>query len=157
MKNNKILKTVSEYALIALGSTIYAFGFIMFLLPNEIPLGGIIGIATIFNTLWGAPIGIFNVLLNLPLIATGMKFLGKQFFFKTAWAIVTASVMLDVLKPIVPSYSDDVLLACLYGGIVLGLGFGLVFKAGGTSGGTDVVAKLLNNLWSVNIGATNLI
>lgn len=157
MKKNKVLKTIRDYALIALGSSIYAFGFIMFLMPNEIPLGGIIGIALIFNTLWGAPLGIFNILLNFPLIAGGMKYLGKEFFFRTAWAIATASIMLDVLKPIVPAYKGDVLLSCLYGGIVLGIGFGLVFKAGGTSGGTDVVAKLLHQLWSVNIGLTNLV
>ena len=157
MDKTKIMKTLRDYVLITIGMAIYSFGFLMFLLPNEIPFGGIVGIATVTNTLWGLPIGVMNVLLNAPLIAAGMKILGKRFFFKTAWAIVSSSILLDVMKPFVPAYTGDFLLACLYGGIVLGIGFGIVFRTGGTTGGTDIIAKMIQYRWSINIGFTNLI
>ena len=83
--------------------------------------------------------------------------LGRDFFLRTIWAILTASVMLDVLRPIVPAYDSEMLLACLYGAIIIGAGFGLVLKAGGSSGGTDVLAKFFEQKWSVNVGLTNLV
>lgn len=157
MNKKKLKREIKNYLFIALGSAIYAFGYVMFFLPNEIPLGGIIGLATIFNTLLSAPLGITNILLNAPLLIGGMKLLGRDFLLRTVWAIFTASVMLDVLRPIVPAYDSDMLLACLYGAIIIGAGFGLVLKAGGTSGGTDVLAKLFEQKWSVNVGLTNLV
>jgi len=155
--NKKLAKELKSYLLIALGSSVYAFGYVMFFLPNQIPLGGIIGLATIFNTLFAAPLGITNILLNAPLLIGGIKMLGRDFFMRTIWAIFTASVMLDLLRPIVPAYSNEKLLACLYGAIIIGAGFGLVLKAGGSSGGTDVLAKFFEQKWAVNVGLTNLI
>lgn len=157
MKKNKKLRTLSEYFLIALGSCIYAVGFLMFLMPNKIPLGGVVGVSMILNSLIGVPVGLMNILINAPLILAGYKILGKEFFFKTAFAIIVSSVAIDAFTPFVPAYQGNLLLATLYGGIVLGFGFGMVFRSGGTSGGSDVLAKLFNRRWSINIGTTNLV
>lgn len=157
MNNKKLRRMVMDYLLIAVGSTIYAIGFLMFLKPNQIPLGGVVGLSMIFNFLFQLPIGVMNIVINAPLLLMGIKIMGKEFFFKTMWAIVVSSVAIDALANIIPAYQGDILLATFYGGIVLGGGFGLVFRAGGTSGGSDILAKVFNRRWAINIGATNLV
>ncbi|MBQ4577455.1 MAG: YitT family protein [Clostridia bacterium] len=158
MKKFRITKdTLYQYLLIALGSLVFALGQLYFIKPLHIPMGGISGIALVSNFLWNLPIGVVTIVLNIPLFFLGWRTMGREFFFKTAFGTVVSSVFVDALINLVPAYEGDMLLAALYGGVVMGAGFGLLFRAGGTSGGMDIVAKWINKQKDILIGTTNLI
>lgn len=126
------------------GSTIYALSVDIFTAPNNIAAGGVTGISTMVNYLTGFPIGISNLILNVPLIIWGIIILGSQFFAKTIVATVAMSISIDVLQPLVPTYQGETMLAAIFGGLLSGLGLTLVFMRGGTTGGTDIVARIVN-------------
>ena len=144
MKNLRITKdTVYQYLLITLGSLVFALGQLYFIKPLHIPMGGVSGIALVTNYLWNLPIGVVSIVLNIPLFFLGWRTLGRGFFMKTAFGTVVSSIFVDLLVNIVPAFDGDMLIAALYGGIVMGAGYGLIFRAGGTSGGVDIIAKLI--------------
>ncbi len=149
-------ETLAQYVLITLGSLVYALGQLYFIKPLHIPMGGVSGLALVANYLWNLPIGLVTIVLNLPLFALGWRTLGREFFFKTVFATVVSSVFVDALANIVPAFDGEMLIAALYGGVVMGAGFGLIFRAGGTSGGTDIIAKWMNKQRDIPIGTTNL-
>ncbi len=149
--------TFLQYALITLGSLIYALGQLYFIKPLHIPMGGVSGLALVANFLWDLPIGVVNIVLNIPLFFLGWRTLGREFFFKTAFATVVSSVFVDALANVVPAFDGEMLIAALYGGVIMGAGFGLIFRAGGTSGGTDIIAKWMNKQRDIPIGTTNLV
>lgn len=125
------------------GSVLYAIGIICFAAPNNIAPGGVSGLATVFNYLWSVPIGVLVLVINIPLLLIGWKKLGTIFIGKTAVATLILSVTLDVLVLFMPKYTGDPLLASIYGGILGGAGLALFFVRGATSGGTDIVVRLL--------------
>lgn len=142
---------VTDYLLDAffllLGSFLYALAINVFNAPNNIAPGGFTGIATMFNYLFGWPIGITTLVLNLPLFVWGFIQQGKGPLIKSVIVTILTSVMIDVTAPILPQYicdSGEIMLACLCGGVLAGAGMGLVFMRGGTTGGTDLVAKLVS-------------
>jgi len=145
-----------QYGLITLGSLIYAVGQLFFIKPLHIPMGGIAGLSLVANYLWNLPIGVVSLVLNLPLFFLGWRTMGRQFFVKTAFATVACSIFVDSLTPFIPAFEGEMLIAALYGGLVMGAGFGLIFRGGGTSGGTDIIAKWLNRQKDIPIGTTNL-
>lgn len=126
-----------------MGSFLYSIGIICFASPNNIAPGGVSGLATVFNYLWNIPIGVLVLIINIPLLLIGWKILGKVFIGKTAVATVVLSVMLDLLALFMPVYTGDRLLASIYGGLLGGAGLALFFVRGATSGGTDIVVRLL--------------
>ena len=146
-----------QYLLIILGSLVYAVGQLYFIKPLHIPMGGVSGLALVSNYLWSLPIGVVTIVLNIPLFFLGWRTLGREFFFKTAFATVVSSIFVDALANVIPAFEGEMLIAALYGGVVMGAGFGLIFRAGGTSGGTDIVAKWMNKRRDIPIGTTNLI
>ena len=146
-----------NYLLITVGSLVYALGQLYFIKPLHIPMGGVSGLALVANFLWSLPIGVVTIVLNIPLMFLGWRTMGREFFFKTAFAIVVSSVFTDILEPFLPAFDGEMLLAALYGGIVMGGGYGLIFRAGGTTGGVDIIAKWINRKMDVPIGTTNLI
>ena len=146
-----------NYLLITVGSLVYALGQLYFIKPLHIPMGGVSGLALVANFLWSLPIGVVTIVLNIPLLFLGWRTMGREFFFKTAFAIVVSSVFTDILEPFLPAFDGEMLLAALYGGIVMGGGYGLIFRAGGTTGGVDIIAKWINRKMDVPIGTTNLI
>ena len=146
-----------NYLLVTLGALVFSLGQLYFIKPLHIPMGGISGIALVKNFLWNLPIGVLTIVMNLPLFFLGWRTLGREFFFKTVYATVVSSIFLDALANIVPAFDGEMLLAALYGGVVMGAGFGLLFRAGGTSGGMDIVAKWINKQKDIPIGTTNLI
>ncbi len=148
---------ILNYLLVTLGALVFSLGQLYFIKPLHIPMGGISGIALVMNFLWNLPIGVVTIVMNLPLFFLGWRTLGREFFFKTVYATVVSSIFLDALANIVPAFDGEVLLAALYGGVVMGAGFGLLFRAGGTSGGMDIVAKWINKQKDIPIGTTNLI
>ena len=150
-------ESLYQYAVITLGALVLALGQLVFIKPLHIPLGGVSGVALVVNYLWKLPIGLVSIVLNLPLFVLGWRTMGREFFYKTVYATVVNSIFLDILDPILPAFPVEMLLAALYGGIVMGAGYGLLFRAGGTSGGIDIVSKWLNGKKDIPVGTTNFI
>ncbi len=145
-------KTIVTYLIITLGSLLVAVGLDMFLIPNRIAAGGVSGLATLSFYVFGSPVGVTMLLINVPLFLAGLKLLGAQFGIKTLYGFLTLSLFVDLLKPIltIPTYNP--LLAAIYGGVVTGVGLGIVFRAGGTTGGTDLAAQLLLKFYPTSSG-----
>lgn len=135
-------KHVSEVIFLAAGSLLYALSINLFLEPGGIAVGGFTGISQILNQLFHTPIGIVIIILNIPMVLLCAKFFGIAFVSKTLIAIASTSVIIDTLS-FLPSLTDDKLLNALFGGVVMGLGIGLLFQKGFTTGGSDLVAWLL--------------
>lgn len=127
----------------AAGGTLYALSVNVFTAPNGILPGGFTGIATILNRLFDFPIGTAVFLLNIPLFLISFKKFGFSFIIKTVTATFLMSALIDLLVPVLPVYRGDKLLSALFGGILSGAGLGLVFLRGATTGGTDILSKLL--------------
>lgn len=125
------------------GSVIYGVGIMCFTAPNQIAPGGVSGIATLINYLFGLPIGAMNFAINIPLVLLAFFILGKAFTAKTLKSVVIMSVVLDYLVVYFPVYSGNLLLAALFGGVFMGVGLALVFMRGSTTGGSDILGKLL--------------
>ena len=133
---------VFSYLEILIGSLIGAAAYPAFLVPNNIAPGGLTGVATILNYLFSWPVGTVSLLLNIPLFILGYRSMGKVFAFRSLVATVLFSVLIDLL-PIRP-ISTDPLLGTLFGGVVLGAGLGMILKGGATTGGTDMIARMVH-------------
>lgn len=152
-----ILQTIKQYFMIIVGLTILALGYRLFLIENKIAAGGLTGIATIIYHLWGLPVGIMILVMNVPLFIAGFFVLGKGFGVKTIFATLMYSVIIDLIKS-VPTLTDDLLLAATFGGAMVGIGAALVLRQAAASGGTDLAAKILRKLIpSLTIGQYILI
>ena len=127
-----------------IGSLVYSVAVIMFLSANEISPGGVTGIATVLNYLFSLPIGTTVFVFNIPLLALGFFKFGKGFILKTAIATVCVSVVLDIFEVILPKLQIDLILASVFGGSLMGFGISMVMLRGSTTGGVDIVAKLIN-------------
>jgi uncharacterized membrane-anchored protein YitT (DUF2179 family) len=137
--------TLRDTLLIFFGAAIQAAGMDLFLIPGRLAAGGVSGIAQIVNRYTGWPIGGMIILLNIPLFILGWRFLGgRRFLIRTIFAVGVYAVLIDLLALFLPAnLTDDSFLNALFGGVLLGVGLGLVFRAKGTTGGTDILARLL--------------
>ncbi len=141
-----------------LGSVIYSVGVLGFLASNEISPGGVTGIATVLNFLTDFPIGTAIFLINIPLLALGFVKFGKSFILKTAIATVCTSLVLDFFEPFFPKMQVDLILASVFGGSLVGLGISIIMLRGSTTGGVDIVAKLINSRYPhLSIGRIMLV
>lgn len=132
------------YGLITLGCMCYAAGFDWCYIPNSLSFGGVTGIAQIIHVFFPqAPIGVTVIVLNTPLFLLGLWLLGGRVLVSSLYAMAVSSVFLDALNWAVTFEPMDPMLACLFGGVLMGLSLGLIFMAGGTTGGTDLLARLL--------------
>ena len=131
-----------SYLQILLGCLLGAAAYPAFLIPNSIAPGGLTGVATILNHLFSWPVGTVSLLLNIPLFLIGYKAMGRIFAFRSLIATLLFSLLIDLL-PIRP-VSTDPLLGTLFGGVVLGAGLGLILRGGATTGGTDMVARMVH-------------
>lgn len=139
----KWYKVIYSYILIGIGSLFLAIGLIYFLAPNTIAPGGVTGFAVVIETIINVPIYITNLVINIPLFILGFRILGKDTAIKTLFSTVVLSIFLKILPP--ATLTHDLLLSSIFGGLLGGIGLGLVFKFGGTTGGTDLAASILNN------------
>ena len=130
---------------IVLGSIVTSLAYPLFLLPNSIPPGGLTGVATILNALFDWPVGLVSLILNIPLFLVGYKAMGKTFAFRSLVATVIFSFLIDFFATFLPPLADDLLLGSVFGGGLLGLGLGLILKGGATTGGTDMIARMLHH------------
>lgn len=141
-KQQHYLRTLKKYCLLILGSAVAAVGLEIFLIPNHIIDGGIVGISIITAYLTDLPIGLFTFLLNLPFLFIGYKQIGKTFVITSLFSITTFSLFTFLLHPIA-GLTSDVLLATVFGGIILGAGVGLILRYGGSLDGTEMIAIIL--------------
>ena len=129
--------------LTAIGSAVFALGFALFLIPNEINTGGISGLAMILRELLGfGSVGVLTLLMNIPLFLIGGLKIGRRFFAGSLVGMVVSSVLMDVFS-VLSFQTPDPLLGGLYGGVICGTGLGLVFLAGASTGGSDIVVRLV--------------
>jgi len=154
-KNRRLLTLLGEYGLIVVGSILYVISVKSFAAPMQIPSGGVSGIALLTNYLWNLPIGVVTMALNIPLLLAGFKGLGRDFFCKTMFMIVFSSILTD-MAGFLPVFEGDILLAAIFGGILKGVGYGLIIRTGGTSGGVDVIGKFMYKHFSVQMGTTSM-
>lgn len=143
MKTTKASEYVIQYVLIILGSALFAAGFQFFLYPNSIIVGGVSGIAMIINYLTGLPVGVMNIVLNIPLFIIAWRHFGTKFIVSSLVGMLLSSVLVDLFALTNYCPTDDMLLACIIGGAVKGFGLGIIYYAGTTTGGTDIVAKFV--------------
>ena len=137
-------KLLRRYAVITLGCLIYALAFNWCYAPNDIAYGGFTGVAQILHSLGGfLSVGALVFFLNLPLFLLGWRLLGGQLLVSSLYAMTISSLLIDLLAALVPFSPMDPLLACIYGGALLGVGLGLILGQGATTGGTDLLARLL--------------
>ncbi|KAB3534175.1 YitT family protein [Alkaliphilus pronyensis] len=145
-KNRKII----EYIGITIGCGLMAISLIFFLEPNTIAPGGVTGLAILIQKLTGIPIDVTNLAFNIPLFITGIYVLGKLFGIKTAYATIALSGFIRLFIIMFGSgamLTGDLLLSSIYGGVIMGVGLGLVFLYGGTTGGTDLAGAILNHFF----------
>ena len=126
-----------------IGSVLFAISVNVFTAPNDIAPGGLTGAATLVNYLWGTPIGVGIIVMNIPIFLWGVLEVGFRFILKTAVATVVSSLAIDLTVPYMQPYQGDMMLSALFGGLLAGLGLGLIFMRGGTTGGTDLIANLI--------------
>ncbi|MGI5929522.1 YitT family protein [Pseudoflavonifractor sp.] len=141
---SKALTLAWSYFMITLASAIYAVGFNWFYVPNEIAFGGITGVGQIINAVlpW-APIGTVVIILNIPLFILGWRLLGGHLLLSSLYAMAVSSVFIDIVNSIWTFEAMDPMLACVFGGVLMGASLGMVFQQGATTGGTDLIARLL--------------
>lgn len=139
LKNNDSL---IAYIYLVLGCAIGGAAYPLFLVPNSIAPGGLTGVATVLNALFDWPVGLTSMVMNIPLFMMGYKMLGGNFAFRSLIATVLFSVAIDLIQ--LPPLTDDKLLGAVYGAIMLGLGLGLILRGGATTGGSDMIAKLIH-------------
>ena len=142
---------------IVIGCVIFALGFNLFLLPNNLNAGGLTGLSMILVHLLGfGSVGAATILINLPLFALGGIKIGKTFFFGSMIGMLCSSVALDLFKGI-PALPTEPLLGAIYGGVTCGLGLGMVFVTGASTGGSDIIVRLLKRkIQYVPIGTINI-
>ena len=151
MKQRKInWKTIMmDGFFMLLGSLSYALAVDMFSAPNNIAPGGVTGIATMLNYIsvhhfpFEIPIGLATVAMNIPLLIAAWVVIGHRLVLRTLVGLGMSSLLIDLLEPIIPPFQGENILTCIFGGVLLGLGVGLILSRGGTTGGSEIVARLL--------------
>ena len=159
MKSSKILSVIWDYFLMTLGSLIFVMAWTSFLIPNGLASGGITGLCTIIQYGTGLPVGITYPTINLLLLVLGFLILGKGFGIKTIYVLVLTSVLFEVL-PMFPVLEvtnfPDMLLVAIVGAVMESVGIGMILLRGGSTGGTDIIAMILNKYWPVSVGQVYL-
>ena len=156
-KKKSLVTSLTDYVITAIGSAVYALGLECFLLSGKISPGGITGIAAILDYLYGLPTGVVSLVLNIPLFILGIKMLGMRFTKRTIIATVLISVFLDLFDAVLPVYAGNRLLSAIYGGLISGAGLALIMLRGGSSGGVDIIAKIVSMKWPfISIGRSVL-
>lgn len=154
----KGVQSVVWFGKIAFGCALFALGFDLFLEPNGLNAGGISGLAMVLvHALGFGSVGVVTALMNLPLFAAGGLKIGRKFFVGSLVGMASSSLALDLFARFLPVPATEPLLAALYGGVLCGLGLGVVFAAGASTGGSDIIVRLLKLRWqNVPIGTINM-
>lgn len=151
-----VRESIMEYVYVIIGAAIIAIGFNVFLLPNQVASGGVSGISTILHGIFGWNPGFIQYAFNIPLFIAGVLFLGKKFGIKSFIGTVTLPLIVLLTNNWGP-WTDNPLLGALFGGIVVGLGIGLVFKGNASTGGTDLLAQIITKYTGISLGTSVLL
>ncbi len=159
MAHKKFIKLVYEYGGICTGLVLTALGLDLFLIPNRIAAGGVSGIATIGHYVFDLPVGGSMLIMNFILFLVGFYIMGKGFGIRTLVASALFSGFVDLFAWILPwdSLTDDLLIAVIFGNLLTGMGMAVVFNRNSSTGGTDIVARILNHYTQINIGKSLLL
>lgn len=151
MKKKNIMRFLKRVLFLTLGALITAAGLELFLIPNKLVVGGIIGISIMASYLTKFPLALYIVGLNLPFLVLGYLHIGKTFALSTLYAVSVMAYFTTILHP-VPGFTNDLLLATVFGGIVLGIGVGLILRYGGSLDGTEITALILGPKLAFSVG-----
>lgn len=158
MKSSKILNVIWDYFLMTVGSVIFCMAWTSFIIPNGLASGGLTGLCTIIQYGTGIPVGVTYPVLNILLLILGVLSLGRAFGFKTIYVIGLTSLLFDILPnfPQLEVLMNEKFLVALVGAGMESVGIGLVLLRGGSTGGTDIVAMMINKYWPVSPGKVYL-
>ena len=146
-------KQVWRYATVALGALISGVGINTFLIPHQLFSGGVSGVAMILYFLFSWPIGIQIILLNIPIFYAAYRLLDRDYVICGIFGMVIFSLATDATRFLADlNFIDDTLLAAIYGGVISGIGAGMIFRVGGSAGGTDTIATIIKKYYSLNVG-----
>ncbi|MDP8226490.1 MAG: YitT family protein [Candidatus Celaenobacter polaris] len=150
------LKVVINYLFILIGAALMGLSLVLFLSPNKIAAGGVSGLAVVINHLFNIPIGLIMLVFNIPLFLIALKVLGKRFGIRTLFGMISFSLFTDFFNNVLhlPVVTENPLLASLYGGLLLGVGLGIVFKVNGSTGGSDIIAQIFSQKRIMTAGNT---
>ncbi len=152
-----LYRTARDYVFITFGMALYAFGFCGFILPEKVVIGGLAGVGTIVYFLTGIPVGITQYACNLLLLAIAYKIVGKKFVLGTIYGATMISVFVSIFQPLLQGgFTNDPLTNVVIGGALAGVGIGVAFTHNGSSGGTDIIAAMVQKYTNVSIGRTML-
>ena len=155
----RVLRELGEASYIVAGSAVTALAYDLFLIPHHIVPGGAGGIAMILNYFFATPVGLTIIVINVPLFFVGIKTLGRAYGVKSVIGMALSSLLIDGFNYILhlgPA-TDNKILASVFGGIMLGAGLGLVFRGGGSTGGSDIVGQVLNRYTNFSTGTAMLL
>lgn len=157
LDQHRIIKYVVRFLVIVVGSAVYAVGFQFFMFANSIVSGGLSGIAMIINRLINLPVGILVMVLNVPLFVVAWKHFGLDFLLGSLAGVALSSVFVDLFAATGYVATDDMLLACIMGGAIKGAGLGIIYYVGASTGGIDIVAKIVRRKYPhMNFGSVIL-
>ena len=156
-RKDNLLQTGKNNLIWIVGCSLYAIAVNSFVVPNDIAQSGVTGLAVFFNHLFSVPVGITNFVLNVPLLILMWLFIGKNLVARTLWVTLLLSVALDAFA-FMPDYTGDKILASLFCGLLQGTGLGMIMITGATSGGTDIVARLVHKAFPhITVGSVVLV
>ncbi len=154
---SKFVKVLKEYLGVLLGVAVTAFALAWFLIPGKIAAGGVSGLAIVIFHLLRLPVGATMLVLNIPLFIVSLKTFGAMFGAKTLFGAISMAILVDVFGHYAVPVTNDPLLASIYGGVIAGIGLGIAFRHGGSTGGTDMAAQLLARYFPTSVGQALLI
>lgn len=145
LKKEILLKELKSYTWVFMGSVLLAIAYVVFIIPHNIVPGGILGLSIVVNKLTGLTIGLLALLVNIPLLLWGTKVLGVKTGIKTAFSMVLVSFYIDTFSSLLKNkvYVEDVLVSSVFGGAIIGLAVSIVMNAGATTGGNDILVRIL--------------
>lgn len=146
------LRWLKDYLGVTIGVILTAIALDAFLVPAKIAAGGLSGVATILYHMFQWPVGLVMLVLNIPLFVWSILRLGWRYTVNSIFGTVALSVFVDLLVPYIPVVTEDLLLASLYGGVLMGIGLGMIFRFNSTTGGTELLAAILRTYVGINIG-----
>lgn len=158
LNGHSVLSIAVKYLAIVVGSLIFAAAFQFFLYPNSIVSGGVTGIAQIINRLTGLPVGVLSIIMNVPLFIIAWRHFGLDFIVSSFVAMTLFSVFVDVFAMLDIVVTDDAMLASVIGGVIKGVGLGMIYYVGSTTGGIDIVVRLARRRYPhINFGTLMLV
>ncbi|MAE08105.1 MAG: membrane protein [Bacteroidetes bacterium] len=154
------IQWIKNYSMILIGAFIMASGYVMFITPYKIVPGGVYGISIVLHYILGTPVGMMALAFDIPLTIIGVKILGPRFGVKTVVGFLATAIFMDTITYFYgsePLVVDDALLSSIFGGLFIGVGLGLIFKAKATSGGSDIVAMIVSKYTKLPLGQLMII